>query len=275
MIFRTALKFLTIFVLILFYMAAASVVWLVPSLNSWKKRKACAWILHKMSRWGCWVLDLEVEARGPTDNTASESALITSNHLSYTDILLISAHTPTCFVTSLDIKRTPFLGQICMLAGCLFVDRKSRTNLPKEINEVTEGLKHGLNVTIFPEATSTNGEGVLRFRRPLFNAAIFAQVPVWPICINYQSIDGREVDVQTRDQVCWYGDMDFVTHLWKLCRAKQVKVSLELRPKIVSLGSSDQELAETAHQQVVSVFRSLGSSLQQVIEQSEDQPLSR
>lgn len=257
---RQVVKFVSILGLILLYLLLAAFVWITPGVNSWSKRKHCAWLLHKISRWGCWVFGFKITSRGECDNTNARSALIVSNHLSYTDILLISAQTPTCFVTSLEIRRTPVLGQICLLAGCLFVDRKNRVNLQKEISDLTEGLRHELNVTIFPEATSTNGESVLRFRRPLFNSAIFANVPVWPLCINYRSIDEREIDLTTRDLVCWYGDMDFLPHLWKLCSAKNINIQLELRPKLLTHGMSDQEVSELAHKEVSSVFQRLNRS---------------
>jgi 1-acyl-sn-glycerol-3-phosphate acyltransferase len=83
------------------------------------------------------------------------------------------------------MKNTFFLGQICKFASCLFVERRSRGNLDQEIKEITDALNYGHNVLIFPEGTSTNGDEVLRFKRPLFNAAIFSSKKVLPATLNY------------------------------------------------------------------------------------------
>ncbi|NJR13597.1 MAG: hypothetical protein HC779_04405 [Phyllobacteriaceae bacterium] len=49
------------------------------------------------------------------------------------------------------------------MAGCLFVERRSKTNLLNEVAELTEGLKNGLNVAIFPEAQHAVARQFWRF----------------------------------------------------------------------------------------------------------------
>lgn len=156
----------------------------------------------------------------------TENYLIASNHLSYLDILALSSLFPSAYVASVEVKNTPFLGQITTLAGCVFVERRSRSNLGEEIKEIDEALKIGSNVTIFPEATSTNGEQVLKFKRPLFEAAITSKRKILPLTINYNSIDSEPVTAANRDLVCWYGDMEFASHLFKLCATKHSEVEV-------------------------------------------------
>lgn len=170
------------------------------------------------------VLNIQVDSnykKFPKDNF-----FIVGNHLSYIDILVLSSYLPTSFVTSMEMKRTPVLGQICTLAGCLFVERRSRSNIKNEISEISEALKNGINVTVFPEATSTNGEQVLPFKRSLFQAAIEAKKEVLPVTINYTAVNGERLSRANRDFVCWYGDMEFLPHLFDLCKQKVIHVDL-------------------------------------------------
>jgi 1-acyl-sn-glycerol-3-phosphate acyltransferase len=145
-----------------------------------------------------------------------------------------------------------------MMAGCLFVERRNRASLQKEIGELQEGLERGLTVTIFPEATSTNGEQILRFRRPLFMAAGMASKPVIPICLNYRTLGGETLTKANRDSIFWYGDMDFLPHLWKLCGIGQAEVDVHfievIRP---SAQQEPGELAAASQAAVESVFRPL------------------
>ena len=97
-------------------------------------------------------------------NIDKNGALLVSNHMSYVDILCLASIYHTQFVTSLEMKETPFLGHIAQAAGCVFVDRKSKNKREKELRDLVETLSSGGLVTIFPEATSTNGDDVLRFR---------------------------------------------------------------------------------------------------------------
>ncbi len=206
------------------------------------------------------VLGLRWELRGfEGDWGSTRPLLIVANHLSYVDVILLAAARPCCFVTSQEIRRTPVLGQITALAGCLFVDRKNRSQLGAEVRELSEALRAGLSVVVFPEATSTNGDEVIRFRRPLFQAALDAGAGVLPLTLNYESLDGRPVDAENRDDLCWYGDMSFLPHYLRLAAHRWALVSATVHPVL------DEErdlvsLAERAHQQVRSAFRPLGGT---------------
>lgn len=176
--------------------------------------------------------------------------LIVANHLSYLDVIILGAFYPSSFVTSVEIQKTFFLGQICQLGGCLFVERRSRKHLSKEVAQLTAALKSGINVCVFPEGTSTNGESVLRFRRPLFQAAIDSGVAVLPIAISYQAIEGIRVNTHNRDQLFWYGDMTFFSHFWSFLKMSQVEVNLvETSPLLVDQTdiSGVDDLAQNAH----------------------------
>tara|TARA_Y100000768_G_scaffold389019_1_gene390428 strand:+ start:23442 stop:24224 length:783 start_codon:yes stop_codon:yes gene_type:complete len=168
-----------------------------------------------------------------------EKALIVCNHLSYIDILILSSKIPTCFITSQEIKETPILGQICTLAGCLFVERRSRKNILNEIKEIEVALKNNLNVLFFPEAKSTNGDKVQPFKRSLFQAAINTGHAVLPLTLNYKALDGHPITQENRDLICWYDDMEFAPHLWEVCGLRSLEVELTIHPKISTQETED------------------------------------
>lgn len=216
------------------FLLVGAILWLAVR-DRWQRARIGNHVMSAYCRWGLFLLNIKVRTQG---NFSYHGAMLVSNHLSYLDILAISGTYRTCFVTSMEVKRTPLLGQVCQMGGCLFVDRKSKQNIHKEIEEITEALRHNLNVTIFPEATSTNGEQVLRFRRPLYNGAIDASRPVVPFCQNYRLVGEAPISVENRDLVCWYGDMDFAPHLWAFCGTGGATVDLifsePLQPKSFS-----------------------------------------
>ena len=222
--------------------------------EKWSLVRAGNQMISRYGALGLKILGIEVEWKGQVD--PKDNHLIVSNHLSYTDVLALAATVPTSFVTSVEIRDTPVLGHICKAAGCLFVERRNKTNLGQEVKEITEALAKGVNVTIFPEATSTNGESVLRFRRPLYNAAIQSGKKVLPLCINYKSIDGEKITVANRDLVFWYGDMSFLPHLWNLALHKKVIMEITVLDEIEMKQSMEvDDLATGSHKAVSEAYQ--------------------
>ncbi len=214
-----------------------------------KKREA---LISRYSRRGLKVLGLDVVIDGQCEPSP---ALRVGNHQSYLDVLVLAASCPTLFVTSEEIHEVPILGQLCELGGCLFVERRSRARLTAEVTQLSQALRESRNVTVFPEATSTNGESVLRFRRPLFLSAIQAKVDVQPFSIVYEVMNGEAMSRANRDLVCWYDDMAFLPHLWKLCGCKGGRVRLKWLPPIsMNEQLTEADLAATSHQMVTTNF---------------------
>ena len=250
----SVLRVFTIFIMILVFLTHMCVVWVLVR-NRWTRVRWSNVLLGHYCWVGLWVLGVKVTARGQENLTGLKGGLFVGNHLTYIDVLAISSQIPSCFVTSKEIKEAPLLGQICTMAGCLFVERRNKSNIRKEISELREGLQHGLKVTIFPEATSTNGEAILRFRKPLFLSAIDGGVPVYPFCLNYRTINKAPITFENRDQVFWYGDMDFAPSLWSLANSGGVLVDLHfLKPISTTLEDDPSELSERAQRAVESVF---------------------
>lgn len=190
------------------------------------------------------------------DKNKKTGQLIVSNHMSYLDALVMMALRPVCFVTSIEMKQTPVLGQICEAGGCLYVERRSREGLSEEIKDITRALKAGLDVVIFPEATSTNGEAIKRFKRPLFQAAIDSGAAIVPQTINYSAINKKAVTTANRDYVCWYGDMTFFPHLMSVLRQKSIDVELTLSPPLLpNKDSTTTVMSAQAEQMVKEYYR--------------------
>lgn len=217
-------------------------------INPMGARRIIRKIVSKFANFTRWFMGIRVNRIIDEDISGDEAYLIVSNHLSYTDMLAITSYYPCCFVTSVEMKNIPFLGQICILAGCVFVERRNKKNLGAEVQEITDALKSGLSVVIFPEATSTNGEEVIRFRRPLFRSALDSKVNVKPLTINYRTIEGEPVSLKNRDSVFWYGDMTFADHLWGVFKSKYIEVDLSVGKSIETNGFEEPGLlAEKSH----------------------------
>ena len=181
--------------------------------------------------------------------------LVIANHVSYTDILVLSSIHPFVFITSLEMAANPILGDITKYGGSLFTNRKKFTSLPQEINNFSSALIQGFDLLLFPEGTSTNGETINEFRKSLFQVPITAQKPILPICVKYKTLDGKPIITQAqRDNFCWYGDMTFLPHFWNLLKHRITAEITILDPVPYSPHVNRQCLSELVHSQLLSVF---------------------
>lgn len=218
-----------------------------------RRQRALAAVVHLYARGALRLLGVRVRKEGP--RSAGGNAMLVSNHLSYVDVLVIASQVPSCFVTSLETRAMPGLGLLCRLAGCIFVDRRRLRTLQEEIGEVAEALSAGIDVAVFPEATSTDGSGVLKFRRALYQGAVDAGRRVQPLCLNYEAVDGRPLAVSNRDKIYWYGTMTFLPHLWELASCREVNVRLSFLPALCARETPDSRtLAARSHAMVKECF---------------------
>lgn len=166
--------------------------------------------------------------------------LFVSNHMSYLDVVVLLSFHPFVFVTSRDVQKQFFLGQVAWGGGSLFVDRKNMRALVRDLKQVEEALRQGFDVFVFPEATSSNGEGLLPFRRGLFQAAVRTGAPTVPVRFRYSSIDGENFSRDNRDRVCYYGDMTFASHILGVLAIHELTAeALELPSLPPTLGAED------------------------------------
>lgn len=186
-----------------------------------------------------------------------ENFLVVANHVSYLDIAILTSVRPFLFITSNEMKHTPFLGQITQLGGSLYTDRQKFTGIMGEIKNFAGFLKDGFNVVLFPEATSTDGKQLRKFKKSLFQVAIEAQKPLLPICVKYLSSDGEPITDKNRDNLYWYGDMSFLPHFMRLIKTKKSLIEITILERIEVTPESDRkELTDLAFERISEKYNS-------------------
>ncbi len=181
--------------------------------------------------------------------------LVVSNHLSYLDIIAIASTMPAVFVSSMEIRAAAFLGFIARCGGTIFIERRKKMkNLKREIRTITETLKQGLNVVIFPEGTSSNGTGVLPFKRSLMETAFQSNSDVLPVCLMY-SHDSEKLSGPSKESVFWYGDMKFFSHFFNLFKQSKLVITLQImEPLRIDAYADRNSLTEDAYLSIAAAY---------------------
>jgi 1-acyl-sn-glycerol-3-phosphate acyltransferase len=146
--------------------------------------------------------------RTRVEGTPPTHGLVVANHLSYLDILILSAAMPCFFVAKEEIGHWPFFGKAARLGGTIFIDRSSLASANSVAEQMTRRFKLSMPVLLFPEGTSTDGAHVLRFHSRLIDPATTAGAPITAAAIRYIIKDGTP-----EEKLCWFGDTLFLTHL--------------------------------------------------------------
>lgn len=201
----------------------------------------------------CWVLGVKSDI----DKKNHEyPCLIVSNHLSYLDILIISSNYNCSFVGSVDqVKQDLFFGYIAKISGCIFVDRKDKRKIKSEMINISEKLEK-VSVCIFPEATTSNGENVLKFNSSFFQVCLNNQKNINLLTLNYKAIDNKSISNENRDYVFYYGKHIFLEHFLKFLKLKKIKV--DITDRLISSNVSDRkELADLSYKIIKNSYHSI------------------
>jgi len=178
------------------------------------------------------ILNLKIIMEGDRNCLNGGGYFIVSNHLSYVDGIILGSIFPVIYVSKREVRRWPLIGQWTALCGTIFVDRARREKILPVVEEIARKLRQGVNILLFPEGTSTNGERILPFQSAFFAAPLTARSVIVPVTLTYRWIDQEPLSEANRDRVYWYGGMDFKRHLWCLLALRRIEVSVKIHPAI-------------------------------------------
>ena len=117
--------------------------------------------------------------------------LVVANHVSWIEVLALSAVRPLRMVAKGEIRAWPVIGAAAEAFGAVFVDRARLRDLPAGVARISSALASGDAVGVFPEGTTWCGAAAGPFRRAAFQAAVDTGSPVRPVAVTIRTPDGR------------------------------------------------------------------------------------
>ncbi|MBU1174029.1 MAG: 1-acyl-sn-glycerol-3-phosphate acyltransferase [Alphaproteobacteria bacterium] len=159
-------------------------------------------------RLACVCLGLRVTTIGRPEK--NRPALLVSNHISWTDIIVIGSVIDVTFVAKSDIARWPVVGFMATMQKTIYVDRTRRRDPGRTSREMASRLASGGDVLLFAEGQSDIGTHVLPFRSSLVGSAQTAMIEsgarnvvIQPIAIAYTHLQGMPVSRNERAMIAW------------------------------------------------------------------------
>jgi 1-acyl-sn-glycerol-3-phosphate acyltransferase len=223
--------------------------------------EGAVWI-HRWCRriMRCLGIQCTIEGELPGHRSSSGQGFeaVVCNHLSYIDILVMSAVRPFVGVAKTEVRGWPLLGWLTAQAGTVYVTRGGRPETYPAVNAaMAQAYRSGLPVLFFPEGTTTDGSETLPFRRGLFHSVLRDNVQVRTAALNYELV--RDMPgVTVANDVCWCGNADFLPHLFRFTGLGGLRATIRFGEAVE--GADRFVLSENAHAAVSAMVQDFAAS---------------
>lgn len=221
------------------------------------RTKSLSLLTMLWAKFSCRILSIKVKLHG--DINREQAGFIVSNHISYTDIMVLAGILPAVFLSKQDVRRWPLVGLLSILAGTVFIDRSAKSGIPAAIKGLNKKIIAGVNAVVFPEGTTSDSSDVMPFKSSFFELPLLMNSPVIPVSISYDAprCAGRE------KPVAWYGNEPFLRHFWRLLSCAEINASVFFnKPILHQINDNPQarkDLAAEAYRVVRERYKNLSA----------------
>ncbi|MBY4898106.1 1-acyl-sn-glycerol-3-phosphate acyltransferase [Cupriavidus sp. AU9028] len=214
-------------------------------------------------RWSRRLLRLcgvEVQCIGEPP-AQGQGVMLVANHISWLDIFVIHSCQPARFVAKSEIRRWPVVGWLCEKTGTLFIERGRKRDAHRVLHDLVACMRHGDQVCVFPEGTTSDGLTVLPFHANLMQAPVAGDLPVLPLGLRYRDAASGAVTVAP----AYIGEMSLLDSLDVILKAPPIRAELAFGPRIDTRGFGRRSLAELARDTVVCLCEGRGDEARQLV----------
>jgi lyso-ornithine lipid O-acyltransferase len=169
----------------------------------------------------------------------ASAVLMVANHISWLDIELIHSHRAVHFVAKSEIAGWPVIGWLASRAGTIYHRRGSSESMASVSSVMTERLRQGHAVGVFPEGGTGNGRSVKVFHARIFQTALDAQVPIQPVALRYR-VDGRYSSF-----VAFADKENFLINVLRLLGGPPIEAETHFLPLVRDAGEGRRRLADS------------------------------
>jgi lyso-ornithine lipid O-acyltransferase len=196
----------------------------------------CARAIRKMG------IQIDVVGKFP------DRGAVISNHLSYLDIVVYASLHPCVFVSKAEIQSWPVVGWMTTMSGTVYVARGQGGSALKARGGMQTAFDAGLPVVFFPEGTTSNGTGLLKFHSGLLGQVMEAKTKVTAACVRYRLDEDNGPGVTVEDDVSYWGDRDMWAHVFKFLALRGVRAEVRFADAPIAFTSDSLHRKEAARQ---------------------------
>jgi lyso-ornithine lipid O-acyltransferase len=182
-----------------------------------------------------------------------ERGAVISNHLSYVDIVVFAALHPCVFVSKAEIRSWPVVGWMTTMSGTVYVERGHGGSAMKARKGMQVAVDAGLPVVFFPEGTTSNGSGLLKFHSGLLAQVLQGGAPMTAAYVRYSFGANNGPDVSVADDVCYWGERSMLGHVFTFLGLRGVRAEVRFAETAIKFSSDALHRKQAAEEARVAV----------------------
>lgn len=190
------------------------------------------------------LFGVHMEVIGGRDLT--QNSFIVANHSSTIDILMLTMLKKIRFITSMEVRNTPFTGILSILTGTLFVERRKMSSAKKDVEKIRNELNKGFSIALFPEGTTSDGSQILKFKSALFETVAHSGIPVIPVRIEYL----QNEKLKNISKIAYYGSMTMIRHIINLSEKGKIKARITFLEPVETSNKDRKEICAEAEMKI-------------------------
>lgn len=239
-----------LFVLLILGFATLLVIAAVERVFCGTARPVTPWITQTVCVISCALLGLSRRVQG---RPATGSVAHVANHVSWLDVFVLNASARVVFVAKSEVRSWPGIGWLARGTGTVFVARR-RGAAKSQTEDVSDALRQGRRLLVFPEGTSTDGKRILNFKSTIFAAFFTDDAPpnlaIQPVILRYHAPKCRDARFYG-----WWAPHSFAESLLEvLAQGPQGSVEVIWGDPIAVAGHDRKSLAAESQAQVETTF---------------------
>ena len=208
-------------------------------------------LIRKWSRHLLQMLGVETRVLWRHDSGIPGNVLIVANHISWLDIFVLDALQPARFIAKAELKRWPVVGRLSANVGTLFIERERRRDTHTVNRHTVDALTRGDVVAVFPEGTTSDGTGLLKFHSSLLQPIVDAGGHVQPVAIRYRTpADGYS------DAPASFGELTMMQSFWRMTGERTLVAELHLMATLPAHARHRRDLSNEAAEAIRMVLES-------------------
>ena len=220
--------------------------WVGPPKKQMLIRKWCQQLLR--------MLKVDARVHWRHDGGLPGNVLIVANHISWLDIFVLNALQPARFIAKADLRRMPIVGRLIANVGTLFIERERRRDTHTVNRHTVDALARGDLVAVFPEGTTGDGRGLLKFHSSLLQSIVDAEGHMQPIAIRYRT---------PADQHCaapaYVGELSLLGSFWRVTGERRFVAELHVMPPVPAQARHRRDLSRAAEEAIRKALESPAS----------------
>ena len=211
-------------------------------------------LMRYWSRGLLKVLHVQLKTNGPPPLRQAAGALLVANHISWLDVFVMNAASPSRFVAKSEVRSWPLIGLLCRLTMTIFLQRDVRRDTLRVNKKIAEVISQGECVALFPEGTSSDGSQVKHFHGSLLQCVIDTGSGAHPVAIRYHDGTGSR-----SNSANFIGDMSLIQSLYSVLGSPSLHATLLFLPAIPSEGKNRRTLVGETQLAISSAINELDS----------------